>query len=361
MTKKPALWMLLAVLSLAAAAFSWRYFSSAFPLLSIDIGMDRQAALARARLLASERSLGPTDFRAAASFGVDQAVQTFVELEGGGKPAFAALAADPLYTPYLWRVRHFKELEKNEVTLTFAPAGTPTGFVERLREDAPGAALAPAQARTLAESTAARVWNVDLAPFQAVEQSQERRPAGRVDHTFVYERADRRLGDGRFRLRLIVSGDKLTEVTYFIKVPDAFSRRYEQMRSVNTAIGVAGSLAFILLYVGGGIAFGLFVLARQRWVDLAAAGDLGRDRLPGTDRGAHQRVAAGVDGVRHRALDRVRSWRRWRPWPSPSSSPTSCCSACRSWPPRASRAAPFRTIRSSGRCGVRSPDARRQC
>ena len=81
-----------------------------------------------------------------------------------------------------------------------------------------------------------------------------------------YERGDRRLGEGRFRLRLVVSGDKLTEVTYFIKVPDAFSRRYEQMRSVNTAIGVAGSLAFIVLYVGGGIAFGLFVLARERWV-----------------------------------------------------------------------------------------------
>jgi len=266
MTKKPALWMLLAALSVAAAGFSWRYFTSAFPLLSIDISLDRQAALARARMLASERGLGPADFRDAVSFGVDQSVQTFVELEGGGKPAFVALTTDPLYTPYLWRVRHFKELEKNEVTLTFAPGGTPNGFVERLREDAPGAALASAPARGLAESTAARIWNVDLAPYQAVEQSQERRTAGRVDHTFVYERGDRRVGEGRFRLRLVVSGDKLTEVTYFIKVPDAFSRRYEQMRSVNTAIGVAGSLAFIVLYVGGGIAFGLFVLARERWV-----------------------------------------------------------------------------------------------
>jgi len=266
MTKRPALWILLAALSLAAASFSWRYFSTAFPLLSIDISLDRQGALARAKALASERSLGRADYRAAASFGVDQAVQTFVELEGGGKPVFTALAADPVYAPYLWRVRHFKELEKHEVTLTFTPAGTPIGFVERLREDAPGPALASDQARTLAESTAARVWNVDLAPFQAVEQSQERRPAGRLDHTFVYERGDRRLGEGRFRLRLAVSGDKLTEVTYFIKVPDAFSRRYEQMRSVNTAIGVAGSLAFIVLYVGGGIAFGLFLLARERWV-----------------------------------------------------------------------------------------------
>lgn len=266
MTKKPPFWLLLAALSLAATGFSWRYFSSGFPLLAVDITLDRQAALDRARVLASERSLGPTDFRAAASFGVDQAVQTFVELEGGGKAAFAALATDPLYKPYLWRIRHFKELEKNEVTLRFAPGGTPAGFVERLREDAPGAALTAADARTLAEAAAAREWNVDVAAFQAVEQSQERRPAGRIDHTFVYERADRQLGEGRFRLRLVASGDRLSEVTYFIRIPDAFTRRYDQMRSVNTAIGVAASLAVIIFYVGGGIAFGLFVLARQRWI-----------------------------------------------------------------------------------------------
>jgi hypothetical protein len=171
MTKKPAFWVLLALVSLASAAFSWRYFTSAFPLLSLDIGMDRQAALDSARALATERRLGPTDFRDAASFSIDESVQTFVELEGGGKPAFNELVKDRLYTPYRWRVRHFKEGEKHEAMFTFAPDGTPNGFVERLREDAPGAALSPDQARTIAEATAARPWRVDLTVFKAVEQS----------------------------------------------------------------------------------------------------------------------------------------------------------------------------------------------
>src|SRR5213593_871605 len=266
MTKRPALWVFLAILSAASAAFSWRYFTRAFPLLSIDIGMDRQAALARARALASERHLGPPDFQDAASFSLDETVQTFVELEGGGKPAFAALIRDRLFTPYRWRVRHFKESEKHEVIFTFAPDGTPNGFAERLREEAPGAALAPQAAREIAESTAVAQWGVDLTEVQPVEQSQDRRTGGRIDHSFVYERPDRRLGEGRFRLRLVTSGDALTELTYFIKTPDAFSRRYEQMRSVNTAIGIGGSLAFLVIYGAGGIAFGLFFLARQGWV-----------------------------------------------------------------------------------------------
>jgi hypothetical protein len=266
MTKKPALWICLAILSVVSAALSWRYFTRAFPLLSLDIRMDRQGALARARELASDQQLGPPDFRDAASFSLDDTVQTFVELEGGGKPAFNALVADRLFSPYHWRVRHFKEREQREVTLTFASDGSPNGFGEKLKEDAPGAALAEPAARGIAESTATRVWHVDLAPFKPVEHSQEQRIGGRVDHAFVYELPDRRLGEGRYRLRLGVGGDKLTEVAYFIKIPDAFNRRYDNMRSANTAIGIGGALALAVLYGVGGIAVGLFFLMRDRWV-----------------------------------------------------------------------------------------------
>jgi hypothetical protein len=266
MTRKTAFWILLTVLCLASAAFSWRYFTRAFPLLSVDIRMDRQGALAEARRLAADQQLGPPDFSSAASFSLDDTVQTFVELEGGGKPAFSALVADRLFTPYRWRVRHFKEREPREAAFSFAPDGTADGFDEKLKEDAPGAALEEAAARRIAESTARRVWHVDLEPFQAVEHSQEQRIGGRVDHTFVYERPDRQLGEGRYRLSLVVAGDKLTGVTYFIKIPDAFTRRYDHMRSANTAIGVGGALAMLVVYGIGGIAVGLFFLTRERWV-----------------------------------------------------------------------------------------------
>lgn len=266
MMKKPAVWIVLTVVSLAAVPFSWRYFGRAFPIVTLDIRMDRQAALDRARQLAAADRLGPPDFRDAASFSLDETVQSFVELEGGGQAAFSALVSDPLYSPYRWRVRHFKERERHEVTFSFAADGTPAGFVERLREDAPGAALAAVDARRIAETGAPDRWRVDLTSFQSVEQAQERRPGGRVDHTFVYERPDRALREGRYRLRLAVSGDRLTEVAYFIKIPEGFTRRYEHMRSANMAIGIGSSLAMFVLYIVGGIAVGLFFLMRQRWV-----------------------------------------------------------------------------------------------
>src|SRR5207247_7039544 len=127
MTNEPALGIVLAVLAIASAALSWRYFTRAFPLLSLDIRMDRHEALARARELATTQQLGPPDYRDAASFSLDETVQTFVELEGGGKPAFNALVVDRLFSPYRWRVRHFKEREQREVTFAFAADGSPSG------------------------------------------------------------------------------------------------------------------------------------------------------------------------------------------------------------------------------------------
>ena len=138
--------------------------------------------------------------------------------------------------------------------------------MERLKEDAPGPALDADAARRTAEREAAARWGVDFTLFAPVEQGQERRLGGRVDHTFTYERRSPTLNEGRYRLRLVVSGDRLTEVTHFIKIPEAFSRRYARMRSANEAIGIGSVVALALLYGVGGIGIGLFVMLRRGWV-----------------------------------------------------------------------------------------------
>jgi len=266
MIRKPAFWVAFVLVSILAAGLAYRYFPLAFPVVSLDIAMDRDAALAAARQMSVDQGIGPAEAREAASFALDERAQTFVELEGGGKEAFALLMADGLYAPYTWRVRHFLEGEKHEATFRFSPDGRPYGFVERIREDAVGAALDAGAARAIGEASARSTWGVDFSAFVPVEQSEVRRPGGRVDHTFVYERPDRRLNAGRYRLRLTVSGDRLTEVAHFIQIPEAFERRYEEMRSANDAIGVASSVGMLVLYLFGGVGVGMFFLLRQRWL-----------------------------------------------------------------------------------------------
>jgi hypothetical protein len=264
--RRPAFWIALTILSAAAVAVGIKYFPSAFSIVALDITMDRERALADARRIADRDHLEPPGYREAASFALDEEAQTFVELEGGGKEAFTRMMRDRLYAAYTWRVRHFREGDPNEATIRFTPDGAPYGFVEKLREDAPGAALSSEAARAIAERDAAVRWNVPLDAFGLIESGQERRTGGRVDHTFTYERRSPTLNEGRYRLRLIVSGDRLTELTHFLRIPEAFTRRYASMRSANDAIGIGSVVGMALLYVFGGIGIGLFFMLRQRWV-----------------------------------------------------------------------------------------------
>jgi hypothetical protein len=267
MSKRPIFWIFFVLLSGLSLFFAIANFSKVMPIVSLDLKMDRRAALSAARSLAEQNHWGPTGaYKQAASFSVDDTVKTFVELEGGGKEAFGSMLDRGLYAAYTWRVRHFREGEANETTVLFTPAGKPYGFVEKLREDAPGASLSETEARTLAEDQAGRVWQVDLSRFLPAETSKEVKPSGRTDYTFVYERPSERQGEGRYRLRLVVGGDRLTELTHSLKVPEAFTRHYEEMRSANNAIAFGAMALAGVLYLIGGCGLGLFKLLRQRWV-----------------------------------------------------------------------------------------------
>lgn len=265
MFRKPFFWLVLSLVSIGAIIFTYRFFPEAFPIVSLDLQMDRENALDAARRLAAQYNWQPEGFEQAASFKLDQEAQNFVELEAGGKTAFRQMLQENLYSPYTWNVRHFKEGETHEVLVRFTPQGEPYGFVQKLPEKDPGAALAADSARAIAES-AAKDWQIDLSQYQLTEKSQETRPGGRIDHTFVYERPDLKIGDGRYRLRLVVGGDRLTELRHFIKIPEAFSRRYQEMRSANDTISFGASAAMVLLYIIGGCGIGLFFLLRQRFV-----------------------------------------------------------------------------------------------
>ncbi len=265
MFRKPLVWIVFVVVAAACAVYCLTYFPRAFPLVNLDLHMDRDAALKEAGRLAAEHGWGPAGFRQAAAFEVDGEVRSFVELEAGGREAYIEMIGGELYSPYTWNVRLFLPGEAGETHVRFTPAGELFGFREVLPEEDPGAALTAEEARAIAESAATGTWGVDLDAYELVEPRQEVRPGGRIDHTLVYQRPDVRVGEGRYRLRLTVGGDRLTELTVLVKVPEAFERRFQEMRSFNNTIAIASTLVMFVLFLGGGIA-GLFFLLRQRRV-----------------------------------------------------------------------------------------------
>jgi hypothetical protein len=266
-TRKPLFWTLLAVLAVAGGGFALRYYGEAFPLLAVDVEMSREDALEAAELLAQIARWAPAERRQAASFRqTDPEVQTYVELEGGGAEAFASLVEIGPYRPYVWEVRHFAEGEVAETRVRFTPEGRPYGFREILPEELSRPNLTADSARALAEQQARTRWAVEPLSYRPIEASQETRPGGRTDHTFVYELDEPGLADAAVRLRLVVAGNSLSELTHFVYVPDAFVRRYQEMRSANDTIALLSTLVFMVGFFGIGCGLGVFILLRRGWI-----------------------------------------------------------------------------------------------
>ncbi len=271
MTRRPTFWLTFSALGLAGVVAAVTLFSVALPSISVDIVMDRAAAMDSASSLAARYSWGSSEDRSAATFGLaDPIVQTYVELEGGGSEVVERLAERNVYEAYQWRVRRFAEARVEESWTSFTPAGEPYGFQVRLAEDdlAEGN-RSPEDARGVAEAVAT-AWGVALEAYALVESSAETLPAGRVDHTFVYERSDERLAEASFRLRLVVAGSRVTGLTHFVRVPEAFGRQYADMRSTNDTIALVAQAVLLIVFGLLGAGVGSALLLRERWLEWRA-------------------------------------------------------------------------------------------
>ncbi len=266
LTRNPLFWIIQVVLLIICSGTALHFYPKAFPSVDLKIKMNRKEALKSASDLAIQNHWGPEPFQQAVSFDVDQETQTFVELSAGGSDAFKQILNGKLYSPYTWKVRHFSPGRTLETYIRYTPGGDFYGFQEFLPEDAPGKALRAEEAQKIAERSAVENWKVDLSAYNLIEKSKEERPSHRIDHTFVYERTQEKIGDGTYRLKLVIGGDQLTELSHFIKIPDAFTRKYAEMRSSNNTIATIATVAMTLLYLILGCGLGIFLLARKHWV-----------------------------------------------------------------------------------------------
>lgn len=264
--EKPRFWIAFSIASALLLAFTWHFFPKAIPLMQLTITMDREQAITEAGNLARQYGWGPGDAQTSTSFDTDSTTKTFVELAGGGQQAFTQMVHNGWYMPYVWNVRLFKEYVTQETHVYFTPAGSPYGFEYKIAEDDELPSLNDQQARALAEETATQTWHIDLTPYTLFETANKRQPNGRVDHTFVYQRTDRDLKDGKYRLKIVVSGNQVTEIKHYVHVPQEFLLKYREMRSANESIANAAGVFAYIFYLFLGAIIALFLLIRTGWV-----------------------------------------------------------------------------------------------
>ncbi len=263
-TKK--FWIVLVMLSLGGIAFSFKFFSSAFPVVNIELKMDREEALERAQILGDRYGWGPENARQVAMFAHDDSAQNFIELEAGGNKAIEEVLKSDFYHLYAWSIRRFAEGEANECHIYFAPDGRLLGFSEHLPENEPGAALAQKTAQNLAEKIAAGIFSIQFNNFVLVESSKNTQSTGRIDYNFEYELLDHKVGKGSYRIAIEMSGNRLTRFKPFIWAPESFDLRYSEMRSSNSLFSNIANILLMTLYGFGGCVIGLILLFRAGWL-----------------------------------------------------------------------------------------------
>jgi len=265
--KKSFFWTIITALVITSGVFTHRYFTKSYPIISLSISMDREQALKKAELLSAQHAWLPVNPRHAVEFKHDQLLHYFIELECGGKEAFSNLLQTKEYEPYQWHVRLFQEKKTHETSLFFTPDGTPYGFATKLPETEIKPTLTTQAARELAQTVATEEWNVCFDSYKEIEASKDLKPCGRLDHSFVYERTDVSLGaEGKYRLKLLVCGDMVTEVNRFVFIPETFKRRFQEMRSSNTTVLTFGTLGLQLLYIFAGCLIAGFFFLRKRYL-----------------------------------------------------------------------------------------------
>ncbi len=261
---RKAFWVALLSLALLSASAALWLFPRALPMLQLQVSLSRDQALAAAQALQEQRFTELNTTRAVARFDHDGELQNYIELEGGGLDAYTRLLGERFVAPYFWTVRRFSESQEDELSVRFTPQGDPYGFVRKLPEKAPGAALDEAAARVIAEAGARSLLGDSLwAAYVPLTASNVTRPGARVDHSFVYEHGTEKRGDARFRLKLVVAGDRLVEVTPYAFVPQAFTQRFAQLRTGNESIAKAANIALFSLFGLGGLFGGWLWLARH--------------------------------------------------------------------------------------------------
>ncbi|MBN2781003.1 MAG: CPBP family intramembrane metalloprotease, partial [Candidatus Marinimicrobia bacterium] len=263
--KKNTLLYLALVLAIIGIIYSLTAFDRAFPIVNVRISADKHDILHKADSLTQRFAFMDNAFRSVAVFDTDERFKNFVELEGGGVEVFQEIVNTEIYHPYTWRVRQFNINEIRELEYVFSPSGDLLGFRLTLPDSLPGADIAdPRSPEDLIVRETQRDLLPDLSDYALIEQSSELKEGGRRDHLFTYERKDAGIGEGNYRMRIRVSGDELTLVSPFVKIPDAFDLRYEEMRSANTTISLIGQAVMLVLYGILGVGVALFFMLRKK-------------------------------------------------------------------------------------------------
>lgn len=239
---------LLAVVAVTGAALALMFQGPRFGERSFDLKVTRADAFQLADGFLAETGRETESYRSVLSFTGDSRGRDLTYLVRQLGMAKADSLTWQLASPWLWKVRYFRPNDPEEIVVGVDPSGSVVMLNHVLPEDATGDSLAESEALSIARGFAEEAFGREVGDASRFEmqESESRRLRNRVEHRFVWEQTDAKVGDGQFLVATSVQGNRPDGFSTRFQAPEAFHRRLQE-HGVRQALG--GALLPILLLV----------------------------------------------------------------------------------------------------------------
>jgi membrane protease YdiL (CAAX protease family) len=251
----PAMLGLLGLLAVCGAVAVWRLKPPAIGDY-LTLSTDARTAKARADAVLRQRGVDPASYRHAAVLvdATNSLANEFLR-ERIGVPRLNEIYATQV-PGALWRVRYFRDSQKEEYAVIVKPDGGLHSVWHVLAEDTPGASLDKDAAVALGETFLRDEKHLDLRQWKLVGDDSQKLPH-RIDHTLTWKQeqalnppasgAGDPAQEAFAQVELQVLGDEVTRYRTYIKIPDEWRRKQEEQTLPRLALTWG---AAVLMFVG---------------------------------------------------------------------------------------------------------------
>src|SRR5438105_7933864 len=263
------LWVVVGILG---ALFAYKYFFRAFPEASVNFQVSREEALARAQKFVSGLREDVSGYQSTIVFAVDDNAKVYLERELGLQQANRLMSSE--LNIWFWDVRFFKPQLEEEFRVRVSPAGQIAGYDHKIEESRAAASLDRATAQSAAQNYLNAKLGLNLGgwDFLPEEANSSKRP-NRLDWAFTREKQGFRAKVAPYRLKVTFKGDKIGGSEESLKVPEAWERSYQQLRSSNILYNQIAIIPYIL-FLGSALWVGI-TLTKQGQTSWGGAIKLG--------------------------------------------------------------------------------------
>ncbi|HYL85845.1 MAG TPA: CPBP family intramembrane glutamic endopeptidase [Candidatus Angelobacter sp.] len=237
------LWVAAGILGIL---FANKYFFQAFPEASVNLRVTREEALERAQKFVNGLGENVAGYRSSVIFDVDDDAKTYLERELGLQEANRLMSSE--LNIWYWEVRFFKPQQEEEFSVRVTPSGQIARYEHKIEEKRAGASLERAAAQSLAQNYLSAKLGMNLSGWEVLpEEANSNKRPNRTDWSFTWEKHGFRAKDAPYRLEVSVQGDQIGSSEEILKVPEAWQRSYQRLRSGNDTLTLVFTVPYIVL------------------------------------------------------------------------------------------------------------------